>query len=167
MVSHRGLAVLGLAIAVAVIFPGQGRTQAADASPAQEAQESRPTTERDLDNLFFDVLPFAALAGVVSGFVMGPSLRALRHHQSVNFPSRIRRLALVSGGILTVACEAVYVGAGIWRQIPLIPLVTHGESTLIPVLFAVLWYVTAYVAVRVPRWSGRYALWPHLKGGRS
>jgi hypothetical protein len=126
-----------------------------------------PPSAADLDRLFLDLLPYVLGAGILFGLMTGFSLRALRHRQGIHFPSRIRRLAFVGGVILTVVAEALYVGAGAWRHIHPLFVLSHGKSFLIPVLFAILWYVAAYGAIRAPRWSGRYALWPRLNGGRS
>lgn len=155
---QRWQAGLGLAMIVAFLLPEQGWAQAGDLAPA---------SERELDKLFFSLVLFVAIAGGVSGLATGRSLRMLRHRKDIHFPSRIRRLALIAGVVLTITCEMIYLSAGWWREIYPMDVLTHGKSALIPILFVVLWYIAAYGIIRAPRWSGRYALWPLLNGGRS
>lgn len=157
MTSRRYLAILGLAVATAALFPGQGW--------AQEPFVPGAPTRSELDRLFFDLLPYAVAAGVLTGLATGPTLRKLRHHEGVHYPSRVRRFALSTWGLLSLACGGGYVAVGLLRGLPPLAVLTHRGGALTPLLFALLWYVTAYVAIRVPRWSGRYALWPHQLGG--
>lgn len=160
MLSKRWLAILGIVIAIAM-FATPGRAQ------ETAAPQGEPVSQFELEKLFFDLLLWTAVAGPILGLATGPSLRVLRHHPGAHFPSRARKLALLLGTILTVAAYALYVGEGLRRGFPLHAVLTYGMSALIPALFAILWYVTAYTSVRIPRWSGRYALWPRLKGGQS
>lgn len=160
MTSRRYLAILGLAVATAVLFPGQGWAQEPFVSGA-------PTTGSVLDRLFLDLLPYAVAAGVLTGLAAGPALRKLRHHEGIHYPSRVRNFALFTWGLLILACGGGYVAVGLLRDLPPLAVLTHRGGALIPLLFALLWYIFAYVTIRVPRWSGRYSLWPHrLVGGR-
>jgi hypothetical protein len=166
MVLQRCLAILGLAIILAISFSEHGWTQDAEYVD-QGAQALWKSSGRDLDELFFGFLLSTAIAGILSGLASGVVLNFLRHRRGVHFPSRVRRFALSMGLILTMVFGGIYVGAGVWRQIHPVSVLTEGKSVLIPVLFATLWYLAAYVAIRFPRWSGRYALLPRLKGGWS